>query len=81
MSRPTQTRIVTNAFLADFCDRNDRVIALRLPEQPRPNVRREGFKWGSVQEIAVRLVVYGMIGLLAMSTGAAIVIVMMRVLA
>jgi len=81
MSRPTQTRIVTNAFLADFCDRNDRVIALRLPEQSRPNVRREGFQRAGAGEILARLFAYSMIGLLAMSTGAAIVIVITRVLA
>jgi len=81
MSRPTQTRLVTNAFLADFCDRNDRVIALRLPEQPRPNVRCEGFQRAGTGEILARLFAYSMIGLLAMATGAAIVIVVMRVLA
>jgi len=81
MSRPTHSRLVTNAFLADFCDRNDRVIALRLPEHVRPNVRREGFKWAGAGEIMARLFAYSMIGLLAMATGAAIVIVVMRVLA
>jgi hypothetical protein len=42
-------------------------------------VRGEGFRWAG--EIAVRLVVYGLIGLLAMATGAAIVIVITRVMA
>jgi len=72
---------VTNAFLADFCDRNDRVIALRLPAQTRPNVRREGFQRASAGEILARLFAYSMIGLMAMGTGAAIVIVIMRVMA
>ena len=79
--KQTHTRLVTNAFLVDFYERNDRAAVMKLPDQPRPNMRSEAFRYASFGAIAARLVGYGLIGLMAMGTGAAIVIIAMRVLA
>jgi len=73
--RPSPTREVTNAFLADFVTREDRATSLALPAKPRQNVQQFATwpEW---------LVIGGcglLVALLAMGFGASLAIVAKRV--
>ena len=82
--RTTQTRQVTNAFLADMVEREDRAVALKFSRKPLPNVRAvpyvpvPPFRYASPVEIFWRLLGLAFVGATAVGTGYALMALIVR---